>query len=329
MKFKTYLASARRFWPLGLILLLATLAVWTASRYLTSRTAEVEERLSDQAAKSRVTVVVPSRDLMPGEELDLGVLVTRSVPREYVNQDAITQDTIERFLGKKLTRAVSRGTPLLQSFVASYEFKPFSTTIEPGARAITLPVDEINSVSGMLTAGDKIDILVLTQMNVANGSDKTEMQLIPLLENVTVRATGTTTQRELIAQTEQGAPRANNRTAGSYTTVTIAVPPREAQRVVLAQQGGRIIALLRRPDDPALYGGRLSSSEVFGIKQDAPPPPPAGHTVGYIIGGSFTSGSQGIRALTGQDPNGAAGPGGAAGGDAIRRLMEAMGGAPR
>lgn len=316
MSFKSQLQGLKKLWPLGLILVMTGLAVWTASRYLTSRTAEVEERLADQAAKSRITVVVPVRDLLAGEVIDLGVLVTRSVPREYVNQDAITQDTLDRYIGKKLTRPVSKGTPLLQSFVAAYEFKPFSTSIEAGTRAITLPVDEINSVSGMLTAGDKIDILVLTQIPLSNGSGKTEMQLLPLLESVTVRATGTTTQRELIAQTEQGATRPGMRNGGNYNTVTIAVPPRDAQRVVLAQQVGRIIALLRRPDDAALYGARLSSSEVFGIKAEAPPQNL--NTISYIVGGSFSTGGQGIRALAGQ------GMAGGAEGDAVKRIMAAI-----
>lgn len=318
MSFKSKFQTLKKLWPVMLILVMTGLAVWAASRYLTNRTAEVEERLSDQAAKSRITVVVPVRDLLANEQLDIGVLVTRSVPREYVNQDAITQDTLDRFLGKKLTRPVSKGTPLLQSFVAAYEFKPFSTSLEAGTRAITLPVDEINSVSGMLTAGDKIDILVLTQLPMIGDSGKTEMQLLPLLESITVRATGTTTQRELIAQTEQGASRqVSGRSGGSYNTVTIAVPPRDAQRVVLAQQVGRIIALLRRPDDAALYGERLSTSEVFGIK--AAIPPKSLNTISYIVGGSFSTGSQGMRADAGQGM-----PGGADG-DALKKMIAAIG----
>ena len=170
----------------------------------------------------------------------------------------------------------------------------------------------------MLTAGDKIDILVMTQMPLTTDSGKSEMQLLPLLEGITVRATGTTTQRELIAQTEQGASRSAGGRSGNYNTVTIAVPPRDAQRVVLAQQVGRIIALLRRPDDAALYGARLSTSEVFGIK--AAVPPKNLNTISYIVGGSFATGSQGMRALAGQGM-----PGGADG-DALKKMMAAIGG---
>lgn len=316
MGIKQKLIGLKKFWPVALIFLLTVLAVWSASNYLSTRSAEVEERLSDEAAKKRIQVVVPARDLMAGETLDLATLVLRSVPREYVNQDAITQESLDVFIGKKLTRPVSKGTPLLQSFIAAYEFKPFSTTIEPGTRAITLPIDEINSVSGMLTAGDKIDLLVMTQTPTVD-TNKTEMQLVPLMQDVTVQATGTTTQRELVAQTEFSAQKPSMRT-GSYNTVTISIPPREAQRVVLAQQLGRIVALLRRPDDPALYSEKLLASEIFGpieqkpeIKRD---------TIAYLVGGSMSTGSQGILAevgsSVGQQPNQAM---------AMQQLMQALG----
>jgi pilus assembly protein CpaB len=321
MGIKQKIGNLKRFWPIGLIFLLTILAVWSASSYLSSRTAEVEERLSDQAERSRMQVVVPMRDLAVGEVLDLNFLVLRSVPREYVNQDVITQETVDRYLGKKLTRPVSKGTPLLLSFIAAYEFKPFSSTIEPGTRAITLPIDEINSVSGMLIAGDKIDLLVMTQAP-AMDAGKTEMQLVPLLQDITVQATGTTTQRELVAQTEFGAQQRPGSRSGSYNTVTISIPPRDAQRVVLAQQMGRIVALLRRPDDPALYGERLLASEIFG-KLPEKPAEIKPDTVSYLVGGSLPTGSQGIVAEVGRR---AGGPG-ASDAAAMQKLMEVLGAA--
>lgn len=310
------LPLAKKSLPFVFIFMLAAVAVWAASNYLSSRSAEVEERLSDEAAKKVIKVVVPVRDLAVGESLDLSLLVVRSVPTEYVNQDVITQASIERFVGKKLTRPVTKGTPLLQSFIAAYEFKAFSSTIEPGTRAITLPIDEINSVSGMLIAGDKIDILVMTQ-SLPSDDNKSEMQLVPLMQDVTVQATGTTTQRELVAQSESGNSKTSSR-PGNYNTVTISVPPRDAQRVVLAQQLGRIVALLRRPDDPALYKEKLLASEIFGpltkkkVEQRT-------DTISYLIGGSLPSGSQGLTAEAGKRVDGPIDPA------AMQRLMQAIG----
>ena len=53
-----------------------------------------------------------------------------------------------------------------------------------GKRAITFPVDEINSISGMLQPGDKIDLIAtIRQLN----NDVT----YPLLQDVQILATGT------------------------------------------------------------------------------------------------------------------------------------------
>lgn len=283
------------FAPYVGIVLLAASAVWAANSYLKSRTAEVEQQLVDKASLTRISVVVPVRPLKEGEILDISMLAIREVPKEYVNSDALTKTTVGAYEGKKLIRDVSQGTPLLASFMAKYEYTPFSQSIVPGNRALTIPVDEINSVSGMLTAGDNIDLLVLMQKSSSDLiGDRTEMELFPLLEGVIVRATGTFTQNELVATRESGQSRQNsNRPAGSYTTITISIPPRDAQKLILAQQSGRIVALMRSPGDASFYGKRLSSREVFGHQQ-TPAIQTPGNIVSYIIGGNVSSGSQGI-----------------------------------
>lgn len=318
-KDKLSFKSLTKVLPIFVILLLAGAAVWLANQYLTSKTQEVEESLRDQAAKARIKVVVPIRNLQAGEDLRIETLATREVPSEYVNSDALTQETVASYEGKKLVRDVIKGTPLLASFIAAYEFKPFSTTIADGTRAITIPVDEINSVSGMLTVGDKVDLLVLMQAPMLDAPNaRQDMQLVPLLEGVTVQATGTFTKRELLAQSEQAErPENGNRPAGSYNTITIAVLPRDAQKVVLAQQSGRIVALLRRPDDAAMFSQSLSTSEAFGYVQSKPLP--RGPMISYIVGGNFNTGSQGLMAEVGVNP---ASDAGALDMQALSRLLQ-------
>lgn len=297
MKFQ--LSKLKPYAPYAGILVLTAAVVWAANNYLTARTAEVEEKLFDKATLTKIKVVVPVRPLKKGEFLDLSALAIREVPKEYVNFDALTENSVAEYAGKKLIRDVSQGTPLLSAFIARYEFTPFSSTINPGERALTIPVDEINSVSGMLTAGDKVDLLVLMQKNSSQSvTGSSDMELFPLLEGVTVQATGTFTQNELEAQTESANRSSNvNRALGSYSTITISVPPRDAQKLVLAQQTGRIVALMRNPGDASLHGQSLSSSDVFGVEKA--PISNRGNVVSYIVGGNFTSGSQGEQATSG------------------------------
>lgn len=292
------LEKLKKALPMVVIVLVAGLAVYLANKYLTSRSEEIEQSLLDEADRLKMKVTVPVVDLSPGEVLSMDQVAARTVPKEYMNYDAILPDNIDAYIGKKVIRPVRKGTPLLESYFLLYESVPFSKTIEPGTRAITIPVDEINSFSGMLRAGDRIDLLYLMKRpEVPSMLPAVTLQgdsvLAPLLENVVVRATGQTTVREVIAadraaQSGMGDQQQMGRSQ-TYHTVTIAVSAKDAQRVILAQTGARIVAVLRRPDDNEVGQEKLYFSDVVDQPQMPVIPPPP---VDYIIGGRFNTGDQ-------------------------------------
>lgn len=289
--------------PMTVILIVAALAVYLANQYLTNRSSEIEQGLQDQADKMRAKVTVPVVDLNPGDVLSMEQVASRSVPKEYMNFDAIPPENVEAYIGKKIIRPVRKGTPLLESYFLLYEAIPFSKTIEPGNRAITIPVDEINSFSGLLRAGDRIDLFYLMKPPTLPipGTPQDDMLMAPLLENVEVRATGQTTVREVVAaeQAKQsGMGDQFGKGRQSYHTITIAVSAEDAQRVILVQTGARIVAVLRRPDDNTNGQSKLYLSDVVGQPRKHKPVLPPGPEIQYIIGGRFNTGDN----VTGEDP---------------------------
>src|SRR3546814_15321073 len=67
------------------------------------------------------------------------------------------------------------------------ENHPFSNRLGQGRRAITMPVDVINSVSGLLEPGDLIDLYVSFEY-------RRKRITAPLLQGVMVLATGGSTR---------------------------------------------------------------------------------------------------------------------------------------
>jgi pilus assembly protein CpaB len=118
----------------------------------------------------------------------------------------------------------------------------FSQRVKPGIRALTIAVDEINSISGMLQPGDRIDLLFSARLPERDGArGQGGEATLPLFQGLLVLATG----RQVRAGVdERGAQR-------SYSTVTVEVEPEQAQRLVVAQRTGKLTAVLRNPDDPA------------------------------------------------------------------------------
>jgi pilus assembly protein CpaB len=242
MKFIS-IKSINKAWAIPVIaLLVGLLAAWGASRYLSNRVAAIDSR-----AKGEMTsVVVAKSDLQSGEVLGDHNLAVREIPREYAHSDAVMPEQFDVVDGQKVAYSVKSGEMLLWSLLAEKQNPAFSTMVAAGRRAITVPVDEINSISGMLEPGDFIDLMV----TMDKGGKK---KIFPLLQNVKVLATG---QKPLnYKQSDTSDAEANRMRYDNYATVTLDADPQEAQAVIMAREVGKVTALLRNPEDKNDIGG--------------------------------------------------------------------------
>ncbi|MEK6655498.1 MAG: Flp pilus assembly protein CpaB, partial [Thermodesulfobacteriota bacterium] len=124
-----------------------------------------------------------------------------------------------------------------------------------GKRAITISVDNIAALAGMIKPGDYVDLIVLLPVPVLGPDGKQIIQVatIPLLQNVLVLAVGQ----------EIGAP---SRAEGRYekggkketgeketreisSLITVALAPQEANLLVFIQEQGKIRLIMRSPAD--------------------------------------------------------------------------------
>lgn len=247
------IVKAKSIKLLAIALGLGVLAALLAVLYLKAREADLRARLTPDEQK--VSVVVAARDLMKGTtlELDPKKFAVRPIPREYVHNDAITYPQFEQLQGKKLVENVGKGKPLLRSFLDDDFPRDFSDTIPLKRRAMTVQVDEVNSVTGFIRPGNHIDILVNLPAGTAGGDSSTDM-VVPVLENVEVLATGREASEEyeekmLLLQGGVAARPVNN-----YTSITINVTPEQAALVETAQDKGDLLALLRNRQDTSGSG---------------------------------------------------------------------------
>jgi pilus assembly protein CpaB len=137
-------------------------------------------------------------------------------------------------------------------------------------RALTFPVNEEASISGMLAPGDRIDILFTT--TAANDS-----MTLPLLFAVPVLATGLRTQTNENALSEK--------LQGPFRTVTVSVTPADAAKLTLAQEAGRLTVALRQPQDQTpIRITRITKNTLLKGEEIVPPVRPRAR-VQIILGG--------------------------------------------
>jgi pilus assembly protein CpaB len=238
----------------SVVLLVAALALGGLSAFGVKRFIERQVEEVEARGKGRmVRVIVPKEDLPKGTLLTEAAIASREVPADWAHSNAITPQQFDRVENQKLAYPAARGEMILWSMLEGQRAPSFSARLPAGRRAITVPVDEVNSISGMLQPGDRIDLMVSARKD-------NRAYMFPLLQNVVVLATGS---QAVAAGDTSGGKDGGRRT---YTTITLDASPQDAQRVLAAREIGKLAALLRSPGDSAnAFSSRRDAMSLLGL----------------------------------------------------------------
>jgi len=263
---------------IGMLLVSVSLGaggVYFANDYIESEVAGFRSKF--EKTEPMVDVVVPSTNLARGDTVSEAVMSVRKIPQQYVDTHSVTAENFGNAVGQKLDFDIDAGTALLWAHLEGGLTPTFSGKVPDGMRALTVQVDEINSVSGFLQPKDRIDLLFTY-------GDGEARKIRPLIENLTVIATGIQTMVD----------KANYNGQRAFTTITVQVTPIDAKKITLAQQIGVLTAVLRNPEDSrvkdtdvvtlaSLVGAPVkpkSRAKKKKIKASTPKP-----SIEFIIGG--------------------------------------------
>lgn len=232
---------------------LALLATFLTTRYLKDRedsiAAEVKAR--SQQRGPTVSVVVPTRDMPVGTPLDDNVVAARPVAADLVYPDAILADEFEKYKGQSLLRPVLKGRPLLKTDLRAM-YADFAGTLTEGTRAMTIDVDELNSVAHMVQPGNRIDLMLVMHR------DDGGQIVVPFMDMMKVLATG---QRQMQDGNEESGP--EGKKAFSYANLTLEVSPVQAARLTLAQDIGKLRFVLRNEKDLKSVDYSVNAQNIF------------------------------------------------------------------
>jgi len=85
-------------------------------------------------------------------------MAVRPIPKEFVPGTAVQPDGFGNVEGARLAVEMHRGEVLIRGTLEGADTSTFSTQVQTGVRAITLTVDEVNSISGLLQPHDRVDL---------------------------------------------------------------------------------------------------------------------------------------------------------------------------
>ena len=197
----------------------------------------VEKKVTSDLTEEVVVLAhnVTSKTLLTKE-----MLLKKNLPAAYIHPEAVR--TLEEAVGCISLTPFIAGEQLLQSKLAAKgEVKNGLAYLIPvGERAMTIAIDSVSGVAGLLKPGDRVD--VAAGMGLPDSANTETLSAVIVLQDIVVLAVGKNMSENSSKNTEDS----------SSTTVTLSVTVEEAQRMLLANQKGTIRLLLRSPVDNSI-----------------------------------------------------------------------------
>src|SRR5262249_12577877 len=259
---------------LGLIFALArglmvALLVWNYTQHLQTQLRQAAEQAAEKAKLETVDVLVAAHDIPAHTKLTLDQLKVKQIPTQAKLPLAFTK--VDDAIGKETQYPISDGEQILPAkFVAQRLDTGLAFVIPAGKRAVSIKASEVIGAGGFVQPGDKVDVI--------GSFDKEKMgkdEAVIVLQNVEVLAmaqipegdqepapppsatdqiVGKVNSPAAVPGTAQTVPTptatpVKPKTQPEAKTVTLAVSPEQAQRLVLAEDQGRLRLALRPAKD--------------------------------------------------------------------------------
>jgi Flp pilus assembly protein CpaB len=181
---------------------------------------------------------------------------TNQIAKDYEQRNAADREALvkememrDRELSKKIAAIIKNQQQNQQPLQSApkkvvVDSTLFSELTPSGKRAITILIDSLSAVGGLINPGDNIDIIAhLNMPNPLNMEQPTETVTSVLFQNVKVLAVGANFKPlgdALVYEAQQKSRSLN---------VTLALNPDEAALLTFAQRNGKLQMTLRSPEE--------------------------------------------------------------------------------
>jgi len=261
--------------PKVMLVAVTTLAIGAAV-LVESEIQKKEQLLKNAQAKNDVKemgqLLVAVKDIPEGTPISADQVRVDAVERSRIPVGAL-QDS-GAAVGLQARASIHAGDCILsQSLQYQHAAAGFEAKIPSGYRAITFPVDATTGVAGFLQPDCHVDILAQTGSGV-------EAKATPILSDVQVVAVNQTYQKKAGVDEAQA----------STNCVTVAVQPKDGQKLINAMSSGKLYCLMRNQRDhsplavrdistvfPKGKTDQSSASEISSIPPMPMPPSPVVH----------------------------------------------------
>ena len=230
--------------PQRLIMLIVALAiaggtVFFLRSYLNAERAAAQRAarpVQQEPAKPALQVLVARTDVRTGQIVKPDDLRWQAWPEGNLSPTYVVEGRrpLSDIVGAVARAPIGAGEPITESRVVLPGSRGFmAAVLQPGMRAVSVPVTATSGISGFVFAGDKVDLILTHAIKPENKDDKEQHASETILRDIRVIAMD---QR---ADAKPGDP------AQLAKTATFEVTPKQVEVITLAQEMGKLSLVLR------------------------------------------------------------------------------------
>lgn len=259
---------------------------------------------SKHAAKQTVKVLVPTRTIEIGQAYTPNSFRWKEVPQQELENyiDHVTPEDISAdhtMSGLARTKLVKDSVLSKADITEPEGGYSLSLKLQPGYRAISVPVDQVTSNSGFIEPGDRVDILLLGSQDgelLRYGNSSQGLYVTTIVHDARVLAFN----NKQTAESYQKARESNGFENGipDDSSVSLEVTPEQANQVVLAKQLGKLTLVLRGQNEAQDQPQHANAVTLKVISPDTTQVLP---DVGLV---EFRADNKTVKTNTGADNNG-------------------------
>lgn len=193
-------------------------------------------------AKPKTSILVSVRDIRPGEVVLAADLRELEVSSDSVPEGILTDKAvIEGMFAKE---AILTGEPFREQRLVKREALPLAQNLPEGYRAVSIFVNESNLLSMQIMTGDYVDVIASWTVTPKTGE---AIQLTKIvMQNIQVLALG---PNRVLDENAGNPNRDSNNIEDMPKTVTLAVTPEDAERLIFNTNNSAFTLALRSKTD--------------------------------------------------------------------------------
>jgi pilus assembly protein CpaB len=247
-----------------IVLLIALVAAGGTAMYARSWVAsqQVVQTVAAPAPKQEMhEVLVADSDLPAGtfvkpQHLRWQRWPTDDVPETYVLKGVRTDQDM---IGAVVRKRIAAGEPIIDGAVVKPGERGFlAAVLEPGMRAVSVPINPTSANSGLIFPGDRVDMILTQSLLESENEGSVRRVSETVLSNIRIIAMGAD------ASDDPREGQANEKAK----TATLEVTPRQAEEVALLTELGKLSLSLRSLASPTPEVAALSEGPQLTWDRD-------------------------------------------------------------